>query len=210
MSYFVLFALLLGTTSFADDVPGFGANIGNQSSAAIIGNYNLFNWDKQNYGFYRYGGGGGRLQIGQGLGLSLSSTGGIMAHQTKHSVLGVEVLDGTIVCNTNRSVESQYTFLPGVSLLGRLGPFMLGPKIGGYVGNLGTQGMTPHIDLAYGGQALYKLGTFSGEGVYTRTLGGLLLLSAEITALTFVARYERYEGLRQENNYILMLKVGNF
>lgn len=210
MNYLTLLALLLSTTSFADDVPGFGANVGNQSNAATIGNYNLFDWDRTHYGFYRYGGGGGRLQVGQGIGLSLSSSGGIMADQSEHGVLGFEVMDGTAVINSNRSVESQYTYFPGASYMGRLGPFMIGPKVGGYIGNLAGQGMTPHIDYAYGGQAFYNIGTFSGEAVYTRTGEGLSIMAAEITAHLFIVRYERYEGLRQENNYILILKAGNF
>lgn len=192
----------------SDDSPGMGVNVGSQSNAFAIGNYNQLDWDHKYMGVYRYGGGGGRLQIGQGVGISLSSEGGILAYGIGPEVLGLELMNGTVVANSNRSVESQYTYTPGVSLLTNLGPLMIGPKVGGYLGNLGGQGMTPNLGTQLGAQVFLVLSdTFKADAVYTRVTEQLSLFAGELLFGRLMARYESYRGLRTEANYMILIDV---
>lgn len=209
MKITTLLILFMNSLTYASDGIGLGANVGSQSNAFTVGDYNLFDWDQNFFGYYRYGGGGARLQLGQGVGISMSSTGGIAAYTFDYAVIGVEPFDGTIVANSNRSVESQYTYTPGISLLGKLGPIMLGPKIGLYGGNLGGQGMNPDVSLACGAQALLQLGSFNMEGTYTKILSGVSIGSGDLIFKKVILRYENYQGLREETNYLLLLKVNN-
>lgn len=204
---FTMFLSLLPLKALAEE-PSFGLAAGN-SWGATIGSYNLFDQDKVHWGMKRYGGGVSRMQVGNGLGLNLQSSGGVFLNDAEdpsfiEPKLTIEPGSGRLVLNTNGSVESSYQWLPMVGTGPQFNLFgnqlFVVARAGGSVGNFGNDGIVPRFHNAFG-YGVY----FDNHVAFTYTvIGDARIEAAEVENNHFVLHLEQTRGQRDEKSYVFM------
>lgn len=118
----ILAAWFYAQPAYGDPGVGLGViqgNGGNQYNLEI-GDFSHFNQKEKTFGLYRYGFGRGTLEIGNGIGLNLSSDGGFTLWGLYNNgdgimpQLGVDI-GGRIHVNSNPAVKSYYQWLPALT-----------------------------------------------------------------------------------------------
>jgi hypothetical protein len=149
--------------------------------ALVIEGQNHFKQRRGPYGIRQYGHGESRLELGNGVGLSLSATSGVSLYglkpgETWSPHVGIEALSGRITVNTNGSFERYYEWLPmmsaglqfAVTRSCRLLPLA---RAGGGAGNLGKNGWAPSLRAAYGTGAYLNCADLDVAAEITRLPG---------------------------------------
>lgn len=199
----------------------------NRRLGLLAGDYNVFDVSErdkmqgsEHYSpVWRYGSGSTRVQVGNQLGMNLTSNSGFaflgLDKQDRNTIapwLGLEFLNGRINFNLSSKIQDYYQgFMgPSAGLLGDLGGCKLGPyvKAGGTGGTLGYNGIKPHVNWAYGYGALLNCGRLDA------TASQLLFKDKYLSDLTVLVRvYENYrigahveevKGLRLEKSYSIL------
>lgn len=173
-----IFALVILASKFVKaeeatpepDPIGFGLYYdNNKQGALVIGDQNLFKQNQKYYGLRRYGGGGGRFQMGNIIGAEVAPNLGVHANgnsgftlvglkpedtNTLYPQIGLEVLNGRVAFNTSPYIQDYYQGFLGPSLGAqadvagcRVLPLIRG---GGAAGTLGKNGLLPNFNVAYG------------------------------------------------------------
>jgi hypothetical protein len=134
---------------------------GSHEYAFVVEGQNHFTQREGMYGLNQYGQGESRLELGNGVGISLQATSGVSLYGLKetdhHGVaphLGIEPFSGMIHWNSGGRRTNVYEWLPMASVGPQFafGSCRLLPLIrgGGAAGNITQSGYTPSIGVAYG------------------------------------------------------------
>lgn len=189
MKYLILLLIASLLPHSAQCDPGIGAsqtqgNGGNLYSLEI-GDYAHFNQKEKILGFYRYGFGRGSLEIGNGIGVNLSSDGGFTLWGLYDSgdgimpQLGLDI-GGRVRVNSNQVVKSYYEWLPAATWgpqfrLGDVNILLVG-KAGAALGTFDKSGILPDASGLLAG-ALYVNTPFIDLGISYSEFGGNKLIS---------------------------------
>jgi hypothetical protein len=210
----VLSILLYPSFSLADkEPPVVWGLIGGSSTGFVSAGYHLFNEQRDNDDFFglhlpRYGSSLNRLQIGNGVGISINSVVGFTESYSFITV-GFEPTSGRVVLNTNSNIESYFEWMPALSL----GPkfTLLGVDVsihgryGFAVGDMGLVGLSPEFTSSYGWAAYLNTRLISIAAESTYIGSGSLIKSLDVKSGFFIIRYEDTTSIRNEQSLMLLL-----
>lgn len=161
-----LLALLMINLSSASDFVSLGV-VGIEEGAnlrlgAQIGDYNYFSQHTDMFDLARYGYGAVNLSIGNGIGVSAYSRGGLALLSLPDNIDGFSPLVGldlaSIWARLDTNAASYYGWAPTISAGPQWGSGstrVLGlVKVGAYVGNLNMNSFWPSFRLAFGGSVV--------------------------------------------------------
>lgn len=170
-----LLLLLISSSAFAgqqmqQETPAVGVYYDQNNQAALtVGDFNLFDQNQTYYKLRRYGGGGGRMQLGNSLSPKFDPNFGLNAYGDNGTVIlgldkdehnavfpeiGLEFLNGRFSYNTSDKIQDFYEGFvgPSVGIHADIAGCRILPLVrgGGAAGTLGKNGLVPNANLAYG------------------------------------------------------------
>lgn len=188
-----------------------------------IGDYNLFDQKIQQLGVYRYGGGGGRFDVGtNGVGINAIGNSGVQViglqpdnTNALSPFIGVEPLNGAAQFNTGYYNQDFYQGLSGLSTgidIDVMGLRALLVARGGVsYGTLGHYGLAPDLKLYQGAGAHFNLKYVDlslGTAVIRqdRYLQDINIITNIDESKKIGVKVEDFYGIRRETNGILFIK----
>lgn len=188
----------------------FGFSIG-ESKGLVSSAYHLFNENKDTDFFDlnlpRYGSSFNRLQVGNGIGISINSVVGF-TKSVEFMTIGIEPTSGRFVINSNPEIQSYYEWTPMLTL---------GPKFtlcgidlsfhgryGFAVGDMGLVGFGLEADTAYGfaAYAHTRLIQIAAESTYIGA--GTLIKNIDVKTGYFIMRFEDVTSIRNEQSFMML------
>jgi len=204
---------------YADDKGKFGV---------VIGDQNLFDQTNLFYGSPRYGGGEGRMQLGNNFGININSDTGFIIngldrseHNTIAPMFGMEPLSSRLQLNTSSYIQDYFqafsglSFGPQIDINGyRILPII---KAGPGYGTIGHTGFMPKVYPTYGygvhgvfdkfkisyGEVKYN--SFNLQHLrYNTTDGSAMYRFGKDTDLGL--QYDYTNGIVRSNSYTILLR----
>jgi hypothetical protein len=191
--YFVLISLLTlspfisraeeSISRYRFETPiGIGSLVGSASGkneyAAVLEGQNHFNQRPSLYQMSQYGHGQSRLEVGNKIGITLSSQSGVTLiglnknrkYFSPH--LGIEAASGRITFDSNGTMASYYEWIPMVSggFQIQSGPCRILPLVkgGGALGNIVQNGIAPALGYSYGASSYLNCQNIDFSADYIR------------------------------------------